>query len=99
MIRNRGAAVLAAAGLAVMLACCGKGDKTNNAGDGGTSDGLLSEYADTDIEADSEQEENEAEEAAASTDLFFEEGNVCTQFIRLTPPQEWEGGVSYHYLY
>ena len=37
-------------------------------------------------------------EPAASTDLFFEEGNVCTQFIRLTPPQEWDSGVSYHYF-
>ena len=98
MTRNRCAAVLAAAGLAALMISCGKGDKSNNAGDAGTSAGLLSEYADTDIEEDSEQEENEAEEPAASTDLFFEEGDVCTQFIRLTPPQEWDSGVSYHYF-
>ena len=60
MTKNRWAAVLAAAGLAALLISCGKGDKSNNAGDAGTSAGLLSEHADTDIEEDSEQEENEA---------------------------------------
>ena len=85
MTKNRGAAVLAAAVLAALLVCCGKSDNSNNAGDAGTSDGLLSEYADTDIEEDSEKEVSEAELPTASTDLFFEEGTVCTQFIRLTP--------------
>ena len=29
---------------------------------------------------------------------IFEEGNVCTQFFRLVPPEEWDGGVNYHYF-
>ncbi len=98
MLIKRGAAVLAAACLAALLVCCGKGDKSNNAGEAGTSERLLSEYADTDLEEDSEQEEDEAEEPTASADLFFEEGSVCTQFFRLVPPEEWAGGVSYHYF-
>ena len=98
MRKNRGAAVLAAVFLAVLLLSCGKGGKNNNAGEAGTSDRILSEYADTDLEEDSEQEESEAEEPAASTDLFFEEGDVCTQFFRLTPPEEWNSGVNYHYF-
>lgn len=98
MRRNRGAAVLAAACLAMLLVCCGKGDNSNNAGEAGTSDRILSEYADSDLEEDSEQETDAAEEHTASTDLFFEEGNVCTQFFRLVPPEEWDGGVNYHYF-
>ena len=98
MRKNRGAAVLAAVFLAVLLLSCGKVGKNNNAGEAGTSDRILSEYADTDLEEDSEQEESEAEEPAASTDLFFEEGDVCTQFFRLTPPEEWNSGVNYHYF-
>ena len=98
MRKNRGTAVLAAAVLAALLICCGKDDQSNNAGEAGTSDRIVSEHADTDLEEDSEQEEDEAEEPTASTDLFFDEGDVCTQYFRLTPPEEWENGAAYHYF-
>ena len=98
MRKIRGTAVLAAAGLAALLVCCGKEDQSNKAGEAKTSDRIVSEYADTDLSEDSEQEEDEAEKPTASADLFFDEGDVCTQFIRLTPPQEWENGASYHYF-
>lgn len=98
MRRNRGAAVIAAAVLAAMLVCCGSDDKGNNAGAAATSDQVSTEYADADLEKDSEQEEADQDEVQASMDLFFEDGDVCTQFFRLIPPEEWDGGVSYHYF-
>lgn len=98
MRRNRGTAVIAAAVLAAMLVCCGSDDKGNNAGAAATSDQVSTEYADADLEKDSEQEEADQNEVQASTDLFFEDGDVCTQFFRLILPEEWDGGVSYHYF-
>ena len=98
MRRNRGTAVIAAAVLAAMLVCCGSDDKGNNAGAAATSDQVSTEYADADLEKDSEQEEADQDEVQASMDLFFEDGDVCTQFFRLILPEEWDGGVSYHYF-
>ena len=98
MRRNRGTAVIAAAVLAAMLVCCGSDDKGNNAGAAATSDQVSTEYADADLEKDSEQEEADQNEVQASTDLFFEDGDVCTQFFRLILHEEWDGGVSYHYF-
>jgi len=98
MLKFRVAAATAAICLAAVLTCCGKDDKESSAQAGVTSDRGSAEYADADLETDSEEEETQQEEEQASTDLFFEDGAVCTQFFRLTPPEEWESGVSYHYF-
>ena len=98
MLKFRVGAATAAICLAAVLTCCGKDDKESSAQAGVTSDRGSAEYADADLETDSEEEETQQEEEQASTDLFFEDGAVCTQFFRLTPPEEWESGVSYHYF-
>ena len=98
MARHRSAAVILAVVLAAALISCGRKENGNNTGAGATSDQVSGESADTELDKDSEQEEAAPEEAPASTDLFFDEGDVCTQFIRLTPPEEWDGGVTYHYF-
>ena len=98
MARHRSAAVILAVVLAAALISCGRKENGNNAGAGASSDQVSAESADTELDKDSEQEEAAPEEAQASTDLFFDEGDVCTQFIRLIPPEEWDGGVTYHYF-
>ena len=98
MLKFRVAAATAAICLAAVLTCCGKDDKESSAQAGVTSDRGSAEYADADLETDSEEEETQQEEEQASTDLFFEDGAVCTQFFRLILPEEWDGGVSYHYF-
>ena len=91
-------AVIAAFCLAVVLTCCGSDNKDNSAETASSSDQVSAETADAQLGTDSEKEESEQEEPRASSDLFFEDGAVCTQFLRLTPPGEWENGVSYHYF-
>ena len=59
---------------------------------------MSAETADAQLGTDSEKEESAQEEPRASSDLFFEDGSVCTQYLRLTPPEEWGNGVSYHYF-
>ena len=98
MARHQIAAVFLTVLLAAALTGCGRKENGNNAGAAGTSDQVSAESADTELDEDSEQEETAPEEARASEDLFFDEGDVCTQFLRLTPPEEWAGGVTYHYF-
>ena len=98
MGKFRGSAAAAAICLAVVLTCCGSDNKENSAGTAGSSDQVSYETADAQLGTDSEKEESEQEEARASSEMFFEDGDVCTQFLRLTPPGEWENGVSYHYF-
>ena len=94
----RRTAFIAVICLAVILTCCGSDDKENSAETASSSDQVSAETADARLGTDSEKEESEQEEPKASSDLFFEDGGVCTQFLRLTPPGEWENGVSYHYF-
>ena len=94
----RRTAFIAVICLAVILTCCGSDDKENSAETASSSDQVSAETADARLGTDSEKEESEQEEPKASSDLFFEDGGVCTQFLRLTPPGEWENGVSYHSL-
>lgn len=98
MLRVRGAAVIVTLLLAAMLVCCGKEDKSDKAQAGATSDQVSAEKTDAELEKDSEQEEAEVDVPVAGTDLFFEDGDVCTPYFRLTPAQEWSDGVSYHYF-
>ncbi|MBQ8052341.1 MAG: hypothetical protein IJ198_00845 [Lachnospiraceae bacterium] len=98
MHRLRVTAVTAAFCLAVMLSGCGRDKKENNAEAASSSDQVAEQAPKDELGTDSEKEESEEEEARASTDLFFEDGDVCTQFFRLTPPEEWGDGVSYHYF-
>lgn len=98
MHRLRVTAVTAAFCLAVMLSSCGRDNKENNAEAASSSDQVSEQAPEDELGTDSEKEVSEEEEARASTDLFFEDGAVCTQFFRLTPPEEWGDGVSYHYF-
>ena len=91
----RAAAVIC---LALMLTCCGKGNKGNDAGSGATSGGSSAGSADTDLDTDSEREEAQQDEIYASTDLFFEDGDVCTQFLRLIVPDQFGEDPSFHYF-
>lgn len=98
MRRFRGTAAAAAIGLALVLTCCGRDNKDNSAETAASSDQEADGTADAQLGTDSEKEEAQPEEARASADLYFEDGDVCTQFLRLTPPGEWENGVGYHYF-
>ena len=98
MRRFRGTAAAAAVGLALVLTCCGRNNKDNGSETAGATDQAAAETADAQLGTDSEKEESVQEEARAFMDLFFEDGDVCTQFLRLTPPGEWENGVGYHYF-
>ena len=93
----RWTAVAAAFSLAVVLTCCSRENKEKGASAGAT-DQVSAETADAQLGTDSEKEESAQEEPRASSDLFFEDGSVCTQYLHLTPPEEWGNGVSYHYF-
>ena len=84
--------------LAAVLTCCGKAEKNRETNDGSTAQKADTEIASADLARDSEKEETEEIERKASTDLFLEDGDVCTQFIRLTSYGEWEDEVTFHYF-
>ena len=90
------AAAIAALCLTAALTCCGRDNKDNSSETAASYDLEAAETARDQLGTDSEREESEKEEERASTDLFFEDGDACTQFLRLSPAQEWENGVSYH---
>ena len=92
------AAAIAALCLTAALTCCGRDNKDNSSETAASYDLEAAETARDQLGTDSEREESEKEEERASTDLFFEDGDACTQFLRLSPAQEWENGVSYHYF-
>ena len=98
MYRIKRAGLIAAICFAALLACCGKAEKTKNSDTGSTSHQADAEYANADLEQDSEMEETGQEERKAAMDLFSEDGDICTQFLRLTPPEEWGENVTYHYF-
>lgn len=98
MAKYRWMAAAAVICLAAMLTCCGKGNKGDDAGSGATSDGAAVNSADTDLDSDSEREEAQQDEIYASTDLFFEEGDVCTQFLLLIVPDQFGEDPSFHYF-
>lgn len=99
MLRFRMAGLAAAVMLSIVLTGCGgqKADRTDNSA---ASAAETAEGADAaeEQELDSAQAEVAENETHASTDLFMEDGAVCTQYFSLTPPKEWEGHVSYHYF-
>lgn len=92
------AAAIAALCLTAALTCCGRDNKDNSSETAASYDLEAAETARDQLGTDSDREESEKEEERASTDLFFEDGDACTQFLRLSPAQEWENGVSYHYF-
>ena len=92
------AAAIAALCLTAALTCCGRDNKDNSSETAASYDLEAAETAWDQLGTDSDREESEKEEERASTDLFFEDGDACTQFLRLSPAQEWENGVSYHYF-
>lgn len=94
----RAAVLLISMILSVILTGCSGSDKTENSEKAVTKDITSQEKADADLEQDSETEEAQVKEPRASTDLFFEEGAVCTQYLRLTEPEEWRDHVTYHYF-
>lgn len=98
MTKFRKAGITAALFLILITAGCSKAGRTESAENSVTSDITAAETADVDLEQDPEIGESQAEEVRASTDLFFEDGAVCTQYLRLAPPQGWEGHVTYHYF-
>lgn len=98
MRKFRQAGAIAVLCLAALLAGCGKDSGSEAPGAGATADQIAQESANTDLEQDSAQEMTDQEEIEAATDLFMEDGDVCTQFMRLSVPDEWKGNVNYHYF-
>jgi len=90
--------LFAAVCLIAVLTCCGKADKTKETGAGSTAEQSDTETANTDLSLDSEKEETGEEERKASTDLFWEEGDICTRFIKLTSLREYKEEVTCHYF-
>lgn len=92
------AGLIAAICAAALLTGCGRTENTKKTDTGSTAHQADAEYANADLERDSEREETGQEERKAAMDLFREDGDICTQFLRLTPPEEWEDNVTYHYF-
>ena len=84
--------------LIALLACCGKVDNNKKTDTGSTAEKTDTEIASADLALDSEQEETEEEERKASADLYWEDGDICTQYLKLTSCGEWEEDVTCHYF-
>lgn len=90
--------LFAAVCLIAFLTCCGKADKTKETDTGNTAEQADTETANADLSLDSEQEETGEEERKASMDLFREEGDICTQYIKLHSLGEYKDAVTCHYF-
>ena len=95
---RRIAALITAIWLIALLACCGKTEKTKGPDTGITAEQADTEGEGTDLAQDSEREETGQKEKMPSMDLFWEDGDICTQFYRLSVPGEWEEDVTCHYF-
>ena len=84
--------------LIAVLTCCGKADKTGKTDTGSTAAQADAETANADLSLDSEQEETGEEERKAPMDFFWEDGDICTQYIKLTSLGEYKGEVTCHYF-
>jgi hypothetical protein len=90
--------LFAAVCLIAALTCCGKADKTKETDTGSTAEQADTETANTDLSLDSEKEETGEEERKASMDLFWEEGDICTQYIKLTSLGDCKEELTCHYF-
>lgn len=98
MNRIRRAVWIAAICLIAVLTCCGKKEKPAGDAAGSTAEQAGAESADSDLDQDSANEETGEVERKASMDLYLEDGDICTQFFRLTAPEEWGEDVMFHYF-
>lgn len=98
MNRIRRAVWIAAICLISVLTCCGKKEKPTNDAAGSTAEQAGAESADLNLDQDSAKEETGEVERKASMDLYLEDGDICTQFYRLTPPGEWGEDVTFHFF-
>lgn len=98
MTRIKRAGIAAAVLIMILVTACGKNAGKESAGAGKTSDQASVEIADADLAQDSVQDEEDLSQKSASTDLFVEDGVVCTQFLALAQPGDWDGHVIYHYF-
>ena len=94
----RRAGLIAVVCLAVLLTCCGRTEKDKGTDTGSTAQKADTEIAGADPARDSEQEETEEIERKAAADLFWDNEDICTQFIKLTSYGEWKGDVTCHYF-
>ena len=95
---KRRAGLCAAICLIALCTSCGRAENSVKTNAGSTAKEADAKNANADLALDSEKEETGQEERKPSTDLFHEDGGVCTQFLRLTVPEEWEGNVTFHYF-
>ena len=94
----RRAGLCAAICLIALCTCCGKAESSGKTDAGSTAEQADAKNENTDLALDSEMEETGQEERKPSTDLFMEDGEICTQFLKLAVPGEWEGNVTFHYF-
>lgn len=85
--------------LIALLAGCGKADNNNQKGDAAsTAVQADAESASEDLEKDPGADESGEDLETASTDLVREEGDLCTQYLRFSVPEEWKDNITCHYF-
>lgn len=94
----RSAGLSAVICLVALWTSCGRAENTVRTDTGTTAEQADAKNANADLALDSEMEETGQEERKPSTDLFIKDGDIYTQFLKLTVPGEWEGNVTFHYF-
>lgn len=85
--------------LIALVTGCGRTENNDRKEDtASTAVAADTESASEDLEKDPGSEESGEVLETASTDLVWEEGDLCTQYLRLSVPEEWKNGITCHYF-
>ncbi len=85
--------------LIALVTGCGRTENNDRKEDtASTAVAADAESASEDLEKDPGSEESGEVLETASTDLVWEEGDLCTQYLRLSVPEEWKNEITCHYF-